>query len=76
MVTRDITDRLRTVIHTDWAKLHMGPGLWTRGDQENNGRYVGHARRAGAAVAASVNLTGEGTELESVSRRAIGGGRE
>jgi hypothetical protein len=30
-MTRDITDRLRTVIHTDWAKMHMGPGRWSRG---------------------------------------------
>lgn len=31
-MSRDIEDRLRMFISRDWAGLHMGPGLHTRGD--------------------------------------------
>ncbi len=47
-MTRDITDRLRTFIHQDWAGLNMGPGQHTRGSIKTSMRQ--HLHDKGAIV--------------------------
>lgn len=61
-MTRDITDRLRTFIHMDWAGLHLGSGSHTRGTIKASMRE--HIRSQGSQIS-------DGAEPWRVKRIAL-----